>query len=444
MLEKFKTTIADEILSGNWEELKKSISQLSWHNRRREVEKTSIDFYILFSDIIEEIKQDTEKKDYNTIKQEFTKTADIYWKYFDKFEDQNFKTAQEIFLLLNEYIDKYILEQKNRLKKILFKNPGIENRFPVIEKMIEDHKTIASEEPKQQVKEVETIQEDKESLFISEINKIIVSDIELETKKSQIEEIFFSIFEMKNRSRKKFYRTLWLPEEYIKLIKDIDFDIIKILIQLKTEKINTNVLNEQLHKEIKKYMKSDIQPIASNWPIVIWKIKLPNDPRWEKKRKNVFHSDEGMQQETTDPLSLVWKSMGFREFITAFSLDYDDIEDHIKTSISVPVRYSNTTTDKKKNKLHFFNIWIEKKWINDVNINVSILDNENKFEEWKIYEVILTDITENKKAIDDPRKQTFFVKWKLPEDFAKFNTPAKQSLWDNPTLIKLSEAEQKN
>ncbi|MEI8253869.1 MAG: hypothetical protein WCG25_09300 [bacterium] len=48
--------------------------------------------------------------------------------------------------------------------------------------------------------------------------------------------------------------------------------------------------------------------------------------------------------------------MGFREFITAFSLDYDDIEDHIKTSISVPVRYSNTTTDKKKNKLHFFNI----------------------------------------------------------------------------------------
>ncbi|MEI8253870.1 MAG: hypothetical protein WCG25_09305 [bacterium] len=100
------------------------------------------------------------------------------------------------------------MEQKNRLKKILFKNPGIENRFPVIEKMIEDHKTIASEEPKQQVKEVETIQEDKESLFISEINKIIVSDIELETKKSQIEEIFFSIFEMKNRSRKKFYRTL--------------------------------------------------------------------------------------------------------------------------------------------------------------------------------------------------------------------------------------------
>jgi hypothetical protein len=69
------------------------------------------------------------------------------------------------------------------------------------------------------------------------------------------------------------------------------------------------------------------------------------------------------------------------------------------------------------------------------------LDNEKKFEEWKIYEVVLTDITENKKAIDDPRKQTFFVKWKLSEDFEKFNTPAKQSLWDNLTLIKLSEAE---
>jgi hypothetical protein len=48
--------------------------------------------------------------------------------------------------------------------------------------------------------------------------------------------------------------------------------------------------------------------------------------------------------------------MGFRDFITAFSLDYNDIKEHIKTSISVPARYSNTTTDSKKNKLHFFNI----------------------------------------------------------------------------------------
>ncbi len=441
MLEKLKTTIVDEILSGKWEQLKKSISQLSWQNRKKEIQKTSQDIWVQFWFIIKEIEQDNKNIYPNILKQEFTKTADSYWKYFDKLGNQNFKTAQEIFLLLNEYIDKYILEQKNKLTNTLFKNPGIEDRFPVIEKMIENHKSITLEAPKEPIKEIENIQEDKESMFISQISKVISSDIELETKKLQIEEIFFSIFEMKNRSRKKFYRTLWLPEEYIKLIKDIDFDIIKILIQLKNEEINKHTLNEQLEMEIKKYIKSDIQPITQNWPIVIWKIELPNDPRWEKKRKTVFHSDEVMQQETTDPLSLVWKSMGFRDFITAFSLDYNDIKEHIKTSISVPARYSNTTTDSKKNKLHFFNIWIEQKWINDVNINVSILDNEKKFEEWKIYEVVLTDITENKKAIDDPRKQTFFVKWKLSEDFEKFNTPAKQSLWDNLTLIKLSEAE---
>jgi hypothetical protein len=122
--------------------------------------------------------------------------------------NQNFKTAQEIFLLLNEYIDKYILEQKNKLTNTLFKNPGIEDRFPVIEKMIENHKSITLEAPKEPIKEIENIQEDKESMFISQISKVISSDIELETKKLQIEEIFFSIFEMKNRSRKKFYRTL--------------------------------------------------------------------------------------------------------------------------------------------------------------------------------------------------------------------------------------------
>lgn len=436
-------------MKGDGEPFKEKIQSLSGRHRKQDIQVLSWTFWLQAKKIIDDITQCLQTQDYTAIKDELKKYADSYKKYHDRLHDEKFLVAQEIFDLLAHYIDKVVSQTQDKLTNILLQYPGSESQSKVIYKALN---------PQEKTEWQEQIPE-QETSFIGRLKKILDTDTSDDIKIENIEKDFLSTFELQRLSWKKFYRELWLKEDYVSLIKDIDLEIINILIQIKNTQDDTIIttLNTSLEEEMKKYTwktkaakpEKNIWEITTPiWPKVVGKVELPNDPRWERKRNQVFKkpevvytskAEEEKQPETTDSLDLVGKNMSIWEFLAAASLEYDEINNYIQSWRHVPARYFGCTTSKRLWTLHFFTIGQEKRWSNDILINVSIINQDKQFHEWEIYEIVLTEISQNSKAEDDQRKQSYFVKWVFKESLKWYNKTSVQKLWDNEALKTLSK-----
>jgi len=248
------------------------------------------------------------------------------------------------------------------------------------------------------------------------------------------------------------YRELGLQEDYLHYIKEIDLNLIWLLLKiiLATGDSNKNLfdniswldtLYQSLEDMIQKYLPPEKRKIAKKWPKILWKIDLPDDNR-DRFAKKITDTkkQEIIQAPTTDPLDLVGKNMSQIKFLSAFSIGYVDIAEYIQSRQPIPARYFKSTKVEWYGTLHFFTIGVEQKWINQTFINVSVLDWDKVFNEWEIYEIMLTDKKRNEKSSNTDNKQSFHVQWILRSDLEKFNKPSTQTLWDqHPELKKLKD-----
>lgn len=429
-------------MNGDGESLKKEIQSLSGKHRKQDIKKLSWAFWLNAEKIINDVTSCLQTQDPEHIKKELLNYAESYKNYYHTLHDVKFLAAQEIFSILSQYIDIIGAQTQNKLTHLLLQYPGVETRSKTVRDILFPQE------------KTEKTTEEKEISFFDKIQTILHADISDKEKIEQIEKDFLLRFKLQRLSWKTFYRELWMPAKYIPLYKKVDLDIVGLLIKIRkaTDEKTISALHVDLEQAIQWQQQqkttSDIEgkKQSSNWVTVVGKKDV--DPAGEKRRKAaldktpVFHTeelqtkeDESRQEETHNPLDLVGQTMSIPQFLAAFSLDYSEIPDYIRSGDPVPARYFGETKTKKW-FLHFFTIGSEKKWHHDIQINVSIVSN-GTFVEWQIYKIVLNKILPNSKASIDERKQSKHIQWMLMAETSKHNKATGQKLWDHPVLQKI-------
>lgn len=249
---------------------------------------------------------------------------------------------------ISEFVAKVKKTIQNKLIRLLITYPGIEQQRAVVAKAYSIHLSPAKDsnvnihelEIKKEEK-TKTIKENPSEIFIKCLNEILAKDISEEQKIQEIENSFYSTFALKRMMWQRLYKTLGLADNYLKYIKSIDIQLIKLLLQNKEAPNPSNIL--AIEKSIKTYIDShdddNIQGKKSNGVTVVGKMELPT--------KKTIKQREIRQAPTFDVLNLVGKKMGKTNFLAAFSLDYEEIKTHIETGMSIPARYSNSSKIEK-------------------------------------------------------------------------------------------------
>lgn len=263
-----------------------------------------------------------------------------------------FQDTHELFIDISKYVVKAVEQQKvitqKKLIRLLITYPGIEEQRAVVAKAY-DIPLSPAKDIAVNIQEIEakkegkrkTLKENPSEIFIKRLHEILAIDISDEQKIQQIEKSFYSIFGLQRMMWQRLYKTLGLADEYLKYIKSIDIQIIKLLLQNKEAPNPSNIL--AIERSIKTYIAShdddSVQGKKSTGVTVVGKMELPI--------KKAIKQREIRQAPTFDDLNLVGKKMGKTNFLAAFSLDYEEIKTYIETGMSIPARYSNSSKIEK-------------------------------------------------------------------------------------------------
>ncbi len=428
MLEKMREELIAPIMGNKSEIFLQRIQSLSGDNRVKELKKIAPEFSLNTEMIIKDIYDCLENNSYEDIKNELQKDADTYQKYYTKFNNEDFLYAQEIFLTIHQYIDRIVGKTQKHLTKILLKYPWIEEERAVIAKAYGlPTKDSTEASPIVSIEQQEETVNEAEQSFIDKVEDIL-SSLRWEKEKTQtIEKIFLETYNLQRMMWKRLYKNFGLEEKYVWHIKEIHLELLSLLIkQTKQENDKEKMI---IQWEIDTIMKEYL-PQKPTWPNVVGKIDLST----VYNRPSPKHKENKLPP-TFDPLVLVGKKMGKRNFLAAFALNYEEIKVHIADKISVPARYSNSTPIEW-GFLHFFTIGQDKRGSETPIINVCIKNGGRQFADGEICEVYLTDMdqTENPNI----KRQTYNIRGIFAENAPKPN-PGLQTLADNPELVKLKE-----
>lgn len=465
MLDTLKKHISHQVDRGQGKLVKNWILNLPGHKRQKEIQEIES----LFSVSLEEIANIqnellnilTEDCSWASIRKDFVDTMKVYDNYFDTFKDDKFLIAKEIFSVLTTYFDKVIPQEKEKFISLLLKNPGIDKDIPRYWKLIEFYAAkskspttkklpdTSDTAPKKKLTQ-KMKDEQQTTEFISSVEEIILwyrvesmkyrpEDLTSQHKKEKlikktnekIEKQFLSVFAMERTSRKTLYKILWLSDEYSHYIKNVDLEIIDILLHMrlvdKTDPVLLEKYNNDLYLVVEPYLPEDLRKKSTSpqWVKIVWKIELPQEPVYKK------HAT------TTDPLSLVGEGMTKYKFLAKAWLNYIQIQEYIDTKIAVPALYLRTIETKgtKPTKLHFFIIGEETRENNHVSISICVKDEVwMSFKESMVYKLYLTETGQNMDAEENIKKQTQYVRWMTADVFEANNKPSGQQLWEDRAL----------
>lgn len=404
------------------------LSQLLWNDWQSEIRKM-LSIKDLSKEQIDKIIGETKSLPLSQVNQMLNDNKEQQLKYYNRLKNNSFLIASKIYEALGDYVWKinylrYIQQIDKKLESLLLNYPGIEERFPSIEKAMnfqEQNIWLITEDVNENIEE-ETAQTDlietdeEEKSMYDKMKTIILSWKSQEEKKEEIMNIYRSERWLKRMSRYGFYRDLWLDEKYINCIKEINLEIVRMIIEKKElESLWQEPDVSKINEEAKTYVVEKVIEIPTiiekrKEPKIVWRIDLSQFDKKQKVVEKIEEHQEPKQEETVDPVKeLVWEYMGSREFVNHYSMSYEEIEDAIEIGSEVPARFCSANSNQ-----WFFTVGIEEKWWgNTALINVAVPSNGKPFEENKIYKIVLTNIETNKKR--GTNIQTNFIRGCLAE-----------------------------
>ena len=429
--------------------------------------------------IVQEIKGMSEKE----ILEALQKNQDAMTNYFLKSEKTSFGIAADIYENLTRYVKRVIENNRidNRLENILLQNPGIEERFPVIKRLLGEEVEETEKNIEENISHVETIQEETQERIAEVIIETPATtfdqalltilgneETDEEEKKAEIIEKFKQLGNRKYMKYPAFYEYLGLHKVIAEKIgKKIDIELVQLLVTQKlllechknseVEEAEIRDIDENIHNVLSKYTgeKSETKEEKSETPEenfeskwwnnvpgikVVSTMELFNDGKDRFPKKKTAHTEsngkeEFMQAPTTDPLDLVWEEIGAKDFLSCAGLSYEEIQEAIENETVIPARFF--CSPKWKHRAYFTIGEEEQGGGKTVLINIAIMHKDRTFKEKTVYPVIPTGMEINKHPWSG--KQSYVIKWLLHEEEKKptLKKNALENLIDAETKRKL-------
>ena len=457
--------VSDVVKKEEGENFISDVEGLKWSNFNKELFSLDV-FKNLDSESRWNLLSEVKSMSREELVSVFQNNKEHYLGYYDKLQKTSFLVAANIYDALLSYESRldnkwYAKKVDDQLEGLLLDNPGIEDRFPAIEKAMLSQADSVGFEEEPEMNKLENIEKSFDDMSLDEkFMDILLMNIDDKEKENKIEESFKKEFNLKSRSRQKLYNHLWFEKPVAKKIKGCNLKLITLLLDRKAINFKWNLCDDaEIKKELDSHVCDEAETKDNNnnnessslfWktpkiqkPKVLWTIDLGNDTKSRFSKKwlgdsgdNKIKDEEIKQDETLDPIKeLVWKEFSVGEFLSRSNLSYEDIEEAIESWDLVPWRLLSENGDKA-----FFVVWCEDKWHgNTALINVSVLKRnmKNDLKEDCVYAIRLTDVNKNLREWDTI--QTNFVKWFIVEDFVayieKYNKPHANSIGENATII---------